>query len=507
MYLVKIINDGVETVINAVSNNNKAPRITGTIKKGINTIDSFTFNILPNNQGYTQIDALKTLIEVINTKNNKTEFKGRILLPKHSMSETGLLAKTVVCESELGYLMDSTQRYGEYHNVSVRKFLEIIIDNHNKQVSKDKQFTVGIVDVRDNNDSLYRFLGYEKTFKTIQDKLIDRLGGELRIRYENGVRYLDYLTELGYKSTTEIRLAKNLKSIDEEKDPTSIISRLVVLGAKIKKTTTDDEGNESETDTEERLTIASVNNGLDYIDDIEAINQFGIIEDTVIYDDVNYPSILYSKGQSYLKSNNKIKKKYSISALDLSLIGLDIDDIDIYNYYQVINPIMNIDESLRVVEKTISIENPQNSSINVGDKFEDIKQYQLNLKRTADTIKEVNTKVNNTINKVNSIEQNVVVVGGELGDINEIINVTNGNVEEMANLINALSNVVIQNTEDISQLETDTKTISTNLTSIKTSIDTIKTDVATIKTKVNKIDTLDSKLDTILKILQQGDTA
>ena len=168
MYLVKIINDGVETVINAVSNNNKAPRITGTIKKGINTIDSFTFNILPNNQGYTQIDALKTLIEVINTKNNKTEFKGRILLPKHSMSETGLLAKTVVCESELGYLMDSTQRYGEYHNVSVRKFLEIIIDNHNKQVSKDKQFTVGIVDVRDNNG------GYLSSVTDIASYLLPR---------------------------------------------------------------------------------------------------------------------------------------------------------------------------------------------------------------------------------------------------------------------------------------------------------------------------------------------
>lgn len=509
MYLVKIKNDNIDTIINAVSTNNNAPRITGTIKKGINTIDSFTFNILPNNAGYNKINALKTLVEVVNTKTNKTEFKGRILLPKHSMSDSGLLTKTVVCESELGYLMDSTQRYGEYHNISVRDFLSKIIDNHNKQVSIDKQFTVGKVDVVDNNDSLYRFLGYEKTLDTIKDKLIDRLGGELRIRYENGVRYLDYLTQIGYTSPTEIRLSKNLKSIEEEKDPTNVISRLVVLGAKIKKTETNEDGTETEVDTEERLTIKSVNNGLDYIDDLEAIEQFGIIEDTVTYDDVNFPDILFNKGLSYLKSNNKIKKKYNINALDLNLIGLDIDDIDIYNYHQVINPVMGINDSLRVIEKTITIENPHDSSVNIGDKFEDIKTYQLSIKKTANTIKEVATKVNNTITKVNSIEQNVVVVGGEVGDINNAINATNGNVEEMANLIKILSDTVIQNTQGIEELESSSKIISNDLTTIKNSLKTIETNVGAIKAsiteikpKIDKIDTLDTKLDTIINLLQ-----
>ena len=45
MYEVKLINDDKETIINAVSTHIDAPRITGTIKLGINTIDSFTFNI------------------------------------------------------------------------------------------------------------------------------------------------------------------------------------------------------------------------------------------------------------------------------------------------------------------------------------------------------------------------------------------------------------------------------------------------------------------------------
>ena len=56
MYDVKLINNNVEAYINVTSTDPNAPRITGSIKQGINTIDSFTFDIYPNNPGYTQIN-------------------------------------------------------------------------------------------------------------------------------------------------------------------------------------------------------------------------------------------------------------------------------------------------------------------------------------------------------------------------------------------------------------------------------------------------------------------
>nr|DAU23952.1 MAG TPA: tail protein [Caudoviricetes sp.] len=483
MYEVKLINDDKETIINAVSTHIDAPRITGTIKLGINTIDSFTFNIYKNNQGYDLIKSLKTKIEVINTKTNKVEFKGRVLLPKQKMSNLGLFTKTVVCESELGYLMDSTQRYGEYHNVTVREFLEIIIEQHNKQVSEDKQFKVGQVTVTDNNDSLYRFIGYEKTFNTIQDKLIDRLGGELRIRYINGVRYLDYLEEIGSVSPTEIRLAKNLVTLEEEKDPTSIITRLVPLGSK--KTVIDDNG--EETEIEERITVAEINNGLDYIDDIEAMEEFGIIEDTVTFDDVNIVENLLRKGQEYLKSNNKIRKSYSITALDLSLIGLDINSIDLYNYYKVSNSLMNIDEELRVIEKTIKIESPEDSTVQVGEKFDDIKKYQLSVSKTANEVKEVQNKLNNTIATVVKVENNVVQIGSSVGEIEDGLIGTNGNVTEIVNTLNILSNIVLSNTGNITEVQGDIVIANEKIETVNQEIETIKLEIVDINSKLDEI--------------------
>ena len=483
MYEVKLINDDKETIINAVSTHIDAPRITGTIKLGINTIDSFTFNIYKNNQGYDLIKSLKTKIEVINTKTNKVEFKGRVLLPRQKMSNLGLFTKTVVCESELGYLMDSTQRYGEYHNVTVREFLEIIIEQHNKQVSEDKQFKVGQVTVTDNNDSLYRFVGYEKTFDTIQDKLIDRLGGELRIRYINGVRYLDYLEEIGGFSPTEIRLAKNLVTLEEEKDPTSIITRLVPLGSK--KTVIDDNG--EETEIEERLSIAEINNGLDYIDDIEAMEEFGIIEDTVTFDDVNIVENLLRKGQEYLRSNNKIRKSYSITALDLSLIGLDINSIDLYNYYKVSNSLMNIDEELRVIEKTIKIESPEDSTVQVGEKFDDIKKYQLSVSKTANEVKEVKNKLNNTIATVVKVENNIVQIGSSVGEIEDGLLGTNGNVTEIVNTLNILSNIVLSNTKNITEVQGDIVIANEKIETVNQEIETIKLEIVDINSKLDEI--------------------
>ncbi|MFQ9545617.1 MAG: phage tail protein [Clostridium sp.] len=392
MYKVKIINEEKSLIINDVSTASNAPRIEGTIKKGINTIDSFEFTIYPNNQGFNSIYALTTLIEIENTITNKLEFKGRVLLPKENMSSSGLFYKTVTCESEMAYLLDSNQIYGEYHNISVRNFLEKIIENHNKFVSKDKWFSVGNITVKDNNDSLYKYLSYEdKTLDTIKEKLIKVLGGELQIRYENGIRYLDYLEEIGEQKETLIALGRNLESLNRENNPTAIITRLIPLGKKLE-------------DSDQRLTIKEVNNGVVYIDDEEAIKRYGIITGSKTWDDVTEASNLLRKGKEFLESNNKVVRKNSISALDLALIGIDIDTFDVGNTYPILNPVLNISEYLRVVEKTIDINAPHKSSLTIGDKYISMTEIQSNEKKEFQynriQIQDAINTINKTIGKV-----------------------------------------------------------------------------------------------------------
>lgn len=439
MYKVSLFNGTNEIVINEIGSKN-GNRITGSIKKEINAIDSFQFEILPNNAGYEDIYNLTTLVKVYNTKLHRMEFEGRVLIAKPKMSDKGLFTKSVTCESDLGYLCDSSQRYGKHQNKTVREYLELMIAEHNKNTTEDKHFIVGDVTVRDSNDSIYRFTDYKSTWENIKEDLLDSLGGELRVRHENGVRFLDYLETIGEKKDTVIRLSRNMQSIEEEKDPTSIITRLVPLGNKLRE-------------TDERLTIKSVNNGLDYIEDVEAAKTFGVIEKTMSWDDVTTAKILKTKGKDFLSENNRIKKKYSINVLDLSLIGLEADSIGIFNTYRVVNPIMHIDEDLRVIGETIVIENPQTNTFTVGDKFEDIKTYQISLKKLSKNSLKANELSSKALNKVNNLQDITYEMGVTMEESNK-------NSGDLVEIVSNLASIVEKNTKDLKELSAKIDSIS-----------------------------------------------
>lgn len=397
MYKVTLINSDGETVINAVSGLAGAPRIEGTIKQGINTFDSFTFTIWPGNPGFDLISPLKSKIKIYNTVTGKYEFTGRVLTPKNSMDSSGETCREYVCESELAYLQDSHQRYGEFHGLTPEQYLTILIGVHNANVEAEKKFTVGTVTVTDPNDSIYRYSDYGTTWENIKSDLLDSLGGELQVRYgDDGTRYLDYLKTSGETKTTEIRLGRNMRSASEELDVSSLYTRIIPLGAKLKKT--DSNGDKAETD--ERLTISSVNSGKDYLDYSDGIAQYGIIEGTLEFDDVTTPAALLSKGQAYINSLSVVLSN-EISAYDLSLLGLDPDSFEVGNYYPVRNELLGISYTLRVIEKTIKVEDPAENTLTFGKQQIDIKTY--NALKSAETRQKLASAITQIQTVANSI--------------------------------------------------------------------------------------------------------
>lgn len=386
MYIVKLINGEVVTEIHGFKEKLKS----GTVQKGINAIDSFSFVLLPSNDGFDKIRDLQTLVTVFNTNKNRYEFHGRVIFSHDDMDEKGLITKEVTCESYIGFLNDSRQNYVAEQNWTVTELLEHIINTHNSKVEDYKKFTIGEVTVTDPNDNLYLGIQRENTWQTIEEKLVKKLGGEIRFRVVDGVTYLDYLTQIGEMKATPIKLSRNMKMISREKDPTSYITRLIPYGSKIQReeVSVDQEGNETVEliETEERLDITEVNNGLDYIEDEEARKAFGIIEGVVEFDDVQDATNLYRKGQEYLIANNKVLVKYTITALDLSLIGLDIDDFDVCNTHPIVNPLLGIDDTARIIKKTIDVVNESPaSSIEVGDNFKTLTDIQLEQIKQTET--------------------------------------------------------------------------------------------------------------------------
>lgn len=405
MYTVTIDNGGTITAINEDTVKNTPARIKGgRISEEINSIPSFSFTIYPNNPGYDLLEGLYTKIKVYNSKTQKYDFEGRVLTVSDSMDASGLICKSVVCEGLLGHLCDSVQPYAENHNVSVRTFLGYLLSAHNSQ--SDFKVYTGAVTVKDSNDSLYRYRNYETTLEDIKSKLIDTLGGEIQLRYnsDEGKYYLDYLDQIGAKSTTNIELSVNLKSITREVDPTSVITRLYPLGAK-------------ESDSERRLTIASVNGNKTYIDNDSLIAKYGVISGAQTWDDVTLASNLLVKGKAFLAAQNKALKKYQITALDLSLIKLDFEQFTVGNTHRIKNPLMGIDEDLRIIGRVIDLDSPQNSSLTFGDKFETLTNLTAKKNRQLKTVIEDNQFRNMTVinDKVENATQ--LITGAQGGHV------------------------------------------------------------------------------------------
>lgn len=195
----------------------------------VNKAGSFSFKMPPRHPQYELPQKMLSCIQVF--QDDEEVFNGRITECKIDFYNR----KHFTCEGQLAYLNDSIQRPAEYHDMTVRGYLESLIASHNKQVKKDRQFKVGIVTVTDNNDSLYRYTNYNSTMKEIKEDLVDDLGGYLRVRNVNGTAYLDYISDYDNVSTQSIEFGENLLDFSRNTDVSDIATVFIPLGAKLEE--------------------------------------------------------------------------------------------------------------------------------------------------------------------------------------------------------------------------------------------------------------------------------
>lgn len=352
--------------------------LSGTIVQGINAIDSFSFTIDPTNHGYNGLNDFTTLVEVYNTNKDRYEFYGRVLCSTSSMSESGLVTKEVTCESYMGFLCDSFQPYTAKTSWSLYELLEHLLNNHNSQLESYKHIRLG--NIGKALDPIECSLEYDSTWKVITEKILKTMGGEIRFRVVDGVTYLDYSTTFGEKKDTEIALSKNMKSITQEQGLLSQYTRVYPLGCKLK----DSEGK----DTGERLTMNR--NGYAYYESKDAIERYGLHVGVAIYDDIDDPEELELAGAGAIPAMIFASVKYSITALDLSLLGLDIDDFEVYNSYPVKNRLLGIDDIARITKKTIDICEETKTAIEIGEAHKLLSQIQ---KDEYDALKKINADI------------------------------------------------------------------------------------------------------------------
>ena len=388
MYTIKAFVDGKEYTIH--NPRVKALTVGGNpyFEVGDNINGSASFKVYPTHPYYQYVRKLTT--DIVFYRDDVPEFYGRVLYDDEDFSGT----KTVFVEGELAFLCDSIQRPKVYHNTSVKAYVQDLIDIHNAQVEERKQFVVGRVTVKDSNDSLYRYSNWEDTRTVFKDKLTSRLGGHLVIRHEDGLRILDYLSDEDYytRNTQGIRFGKNLLDFSKNMDASDLVTCVIPLGAKLDE---EDQDPALEAISEQRITIASVNGGVDYVTDDNAVKEYGKIYKTVTWDDVTLPENLMKKGEEYLKSVQFEKMVLEVKAIDLNLTDDSFQQFEVGNKIQCVSTPNGLDKEFPLTKKKVYITSFKNNTVTLGDETS-VKSYtSSNRQNTAEieeTIKSLPSK-------------------------------------------------------------------------------------------------------------------
>lgn len=333
----------------------------------LNTHGILTFSVAPTNPMYNELYVRKTKVRVVSSTsaNNKPWF-GRIISIERGFDNI----KHVTCEGELAFLCDSIKRPFGFSG-SPAQLLQLLIDNYNGSHTDGPTFVVGNVSVTDPNNTIVRSSAdAHNVWEMLDEKLFgSSLGGYIIPRYDRatGTHYIDYLsldeTDAYIHVTSQIvKYGSNLLNFTQTESAEDIVTVLIPYGAEI----SDNDPPASGQWDGNRLTIESANENRDYIENSDGVNSYGRIVGTKIWDDVTIASNLLTKATAWLDQQIYSRISIELSAIDLSSVDADIDQIQVGNYVPTESVPHDLKARLLCTEKTTYLTHLEDSAIILG---------------------------------------------------------------------------------------------------------------------------------------------
>lgn len=353
--------------------------LSSKVDLDIDNAGIFEFEVPPSNPLYEDIEIRRSMVQIL--KDGKEIFYGEV----REVAKDFYNVKQVSATGELAFLFDSIQPQAEYHNLTTRQMLETWLNIHNSQVEDRKKFYIGIVTVHDSNDSLYRYTNRENTLDAIREKLLDRLGGYLRIRKVDGKRYLDWVTlpEYGKYCDQPIKFGANLLDYAEMVSGEDLATAVIPLGSRLDTSPIEA--------LEARVEITSINDGKDYLYIPEAVARYGWVKKVVTWDDVTVPENLKEKGMKWLQDNQYEEMTLELTALDLSDLGIDYDAFALGDTVKATAEPYGMDRTFPIRNMTIYLQEPDANKLTLG-----ISEKRTFSSQVSDTNKDFSTKLEET---------------------------------------------------------------------------------------------------------------
>ncbi len=348
--------------------------------------------------------------------------------------------RTIHCEGALAYFKDTIQPLASCIvssnlNTCVFNFLQELADNHNNQLRSISnrmnvdlsnrmiyvEDGVSIINVTPKDISTFsRITNYETTLESINKRLINKLGGHIRIRrvVVNGVSklILDYLSDYPNASGQKIEFGKNLLDYNKSTDLTEIATVIIPRGDTVEEGSPFYRTASVFSDVTQRvhlgwlteLEIGTPSGDQRIYANEEVIKEYGYIEQVVDFENVQakYSSIssdyndlsgwssieayrnalviieptdsLYKRtylhalkvlGENYISNLQFDKLELELSVFDLSYLGVgNVQDFKLLdNVICSSKPHGMINKSLPIKKMEIVLNDPEDLKITIGD--------------------------------------------------------------------------------------------------------------------------------------------
>lgn len=413
-----------------------------------NAAGTLTFVLLPSHPLYDKLQKLKTRIRVM--QDDEIIWRGRVLETESDFYRQ----KTVTCEGELTYLVDSVlhpYKLADYDGTAAGLF-RLYLTRHNEAVSEAQQFQIGNVDIE--TLSSVENTGYGNTWDEISGNLLDIHGGFLRVRHEGGVRYLDWTKESGTSCGQVIRFGENLLDLSEYVSASEVVTCLIPCAGQ----------------GDSRITIESVNDGKDYIEDEAGIALYGRIWGVTEFD-AKDASKLLEMAKENLQKRLKETITITISAVDLHLLDVNAESFHVGDKVRVVSPPHGIDAEYTCTAISLDLVSPDQSEYTFG---------------TPETGMASTTAA--TSKAVEVVDTSVEYLRQIVSDQNTHLLITDG-------LITAYTQKTNENTNTLNTVQTTLDGINGTLTSYVSITDQHTQEITTVKQTMDGLSgTLESKV-------------
>ena len=326
-------------------------------------------------------------------------------------------------EGSLSYLTDSYIPATKVEE-TIKALFTRYVNEHNSRVEDYKKFTVGQITI-DNADTEKVKVdndGYRYTADAIQNDLIDSYGGYLRTRYENGVRYLDYLKDYGHKTTQTIEYKKNLIDFALEVNPEDVFTYLIPTG-------------------DSNLKINDVNNGKDYIEVEGAKAKWGNKYLLKSFSGISNASTLLKEAKQYIKNHyEELPESLEITAIDLKLLGVNVESIHVGDVVRVTSTPNGVDKDYTCSAISYNLSQFGKTKYTLGKPKQDFtKKYNQNSSSTSSAINDTNSSLGRTNGRLSEtqskLEKYIMATDDTLALMHENIVLNARNIEANAEQI------------------------------------------------------------------------